>query len=52
MKGAWKEVEVLGIFLGAELHPRETGFRIRFESGLEATLVRERLGRWYSDHLI
>ncbi|MEN9578992.1 MAG: hypothetical protein RJA70_2001 [Pseudomonadota bacterium] len=52
MKGAWKEVEVLGVFLGAELHPREIGFRVRFESGLEATLVRERLGRWYSDHLI
>ncbi len=52
MKDTWKKVIVLGTYHGDELLERELGFRVRFDSGLETTLVRERLGRWYSDHLI
>ena len=50
MKNQWKDVIVLGRCHG--LLEREIGFRVRFDSGLEATLVRERFGRWYSDHVL
>jgi hypothetical protein len=49
--GAWQPLEVLGRYQGPDLHPREVGFRVRMRNGLETTLVRERLGRWFSDHL-
>jgi hypothetical protein len=52
MKDTWKSVVVLGLYQGDELLEREVGFRVRFDSGLETTLIRERLGRWYSDHVI
>lgn len=48
----WNDVDVLGRVDGGGLRRREQGYRVRFESGQETTLVRERLGRWYSDHVI
>lgn len=50
-EGQWQPVEVLGRYHGPDLHSRELGFRVRMRNGLETTLVRERLGRWFSDHL-
>lgn len=46
--GAWAPVEILGrLTLG--LGSREVGYRARLPTGAEITLVREPLGRWYSD---
>lgn len=50
-EGSWLPVEVLGRYRGPELHSRELGFRVRTQNGLETTLIRERLGRWFSDDL-
>lgn len=46
--GAWSPVEILGR-LSAGLGSREIGYRARLSSGAELMLVREPLGRWYSD---
>lgn len=46
----WRRVEVIGRYHDRELGDRELGFHVRLENGLETTLVRERLGRWFSDH--
>lgn len=46
--GAWSPVEILGR-LTVGLGSREVGYRARLPSGAEITLVREPLGRWYSD---
>jgi hypothetical protein len=46
--GAWSPVEILGR-LTIGLGSREVGYRARLPSGAEITLVREPLGRWYSD---
>lgn len=46
--GAWSPVEILGR-LSAGLGGREVGYRARLPTGAELTLVREPLGRWYSD---
>lgn len=46
----WHRVEVIGRYHGGELSQRERGFHVRLENGLETTLVRERLGRWFCDH--
>jgi hypothetical protein len=43
-----RAVEVLGTVAGG-LGRRERGWRVRFDSGVEATLVREPGGLWYSD---
>ncbi len=48
----WMQVQVLGRYMSAELQRREVGYRVRLEDGQEATLVRERLGRWYADRLL
>jgi hypothetical protein len=45
--GTFQPVEVMGAVVG--LAPRERGFRVRLQSGAEMMLVRERLGRWFSD---
>jgi hypothetical protein len=45
--GTFQPVEVMGAVMG--LAPREHGFRVRLPSGAEMMLVRERLGRWFSD---
>lgn len=45
--GAWQPVEVIGSVVG--LPARERGYRVRLPTGVEAILVRERLGRWFSD---
>ena len=45
--GAWQPVEVMGAVVG--LPPRERGYRVRLRNGAEAILIRERLGRWFSD---
>jgi hypothetical protein len=45
--GDFQPVEVMGAVVG--LSPREKGFRVRLPSGAEMMLVRERLGRWFSD---
>jgi hypothetical protein len=46
--GRVRSVEVLGT-VAAGLERRERGWRVRFETGVEATLVREPGGVWYSD---
>jgi hypothetical protein len=48
-QGAWYEVEVLGVMVGVGLAHRERGYRVRLANGNEATLLREPLGRWWSD---
>jgi hypothetical protein len=48
----WTPVEVVGRYFGEELVPREVAYRIRLATGEEATVVRERLGKWYSDRLL
>jgi hypothetical protein len=48
LRGSWFPVEVLGRFT-RELGPHEVGYRARLASGAELTLIRERLGRWYTD---
>ncbi len=45
--GRFQPVEVMGAVVG--LAAREKGFRVRLQSGAEMMLVRERLGRWFSD---
>jgi hypothetical protein len=42
------KVEILGALAGG-FSSRERGWRVRFPSGVEATLVREPGGHWYSD---
>jgi hypothetical protein len=44
-------VEILGTLAGG-LGRRERGWRVRLETGVEATLVRESGGIWYSDEPI
>jgi predicted regulator of Ras-like GTPase activity (Roadblock/LC7/MglB family) len=46
----WHEVEVLGVMVG--LGERERGFLVRLDNGAEMTLLREPLGRWWSDQPI
>jgi hypothetical protein len=48
----WMQLQVLGRYMSAELQRREVGYRVRLDDGQEATLVRERLGRWYADRLL
>lgn len=48
--GRWHPVEILGRFV-RRTPCVEAGFRVRFESGAEATLVREPLGIWYGADL-
>lgn len=43
-----RPIEILGALAGG-LGRRERGWRVRFDTGTEATLVRERGGVWYSD---
>ena len=43
-----RPIEVLGTLAGG-LARRERGWRVRFDTGVEATLVREPGGVWYSD---
>lgn len=43
----WQSLHVLGSLVG--LNRGERGYRVRLEGGLELTLVREPLGRWWSD---
>jgi hypothetical protein len=60
--GCVRRVEILGTVVNdglvagsvgpGELAPRERGWRVRFESGAEATLVREPGGAWYVDAAI
>jgi hypothetical protein len=45
-----RPVEVLGA-LASGMGPRERGWRIRLDDGVEATLVREAGGRWYVDEI-
>lgn len=45
--GEWFDVEVLGAVVG--LPHRERGFRVRLNNGHEVTLLREHVGRWWSD---
>lgn len=44
----WTEVQVLGRW-SSRSPESELGFRCRLANGAEMTLVRERLGRWYTD---
>lgn len=46
-EGDWLDLEVLGAVVG--LVHRERGFRVRLQNGNEVTLLREPLGRWWSD---
>jgi hypothetical protein len=48
--GRLRPLEVLGSLAGGlGLVKRERGWRVRFDSGVEATLVREAGGVWYAD---
>lgn len=49
--GSWSPVEILGR-LTVGLGSREVGYRARLPTGAEITLIREPLGRWYSDSLL
>jgi hypothetical protein len=46
--GGGRLLEVLGTIAGG-LGDRESGFRVRTDTGAELTLVREPGGRWYAD---
>ncbi|HVU03251.1 MAG TPA: hypothetical protein VHE30_15930 [Polyangiaceae bacterium] len=46
--GGWTALEVLGRFTQG-LDRGDVGFRARLPTGAEVNLVRERLGRWYTD---
>ncbi len=46
----WHPLLVIGRYAGDDLGLKEQAFRVRIESGLETTLVRERWGRWYSEY--
>jgi hypothetical protein len=46
-KGEWLDVEVLGAVVGPS--NQERGYRVRLSNGHEVTLMREFLGRWWSD---
>ena len=48
--GDWLALAILGSVRG--LSPGEHGYRVRVGSGAEVTLVREPLGRWWSDDRI
>jgi len=48
LHGSWLAIEVLGRFTG-DLGSHEIGYRARLATGAELTLVRERLGRWYTE---
>jgi hypothetical protein len=43
----WHDVDVLGTLVG--LRARERAYRVRLGNGAEVTLLREPLGRWWSD---
>ncbi len=43
----WLALEIMGVVAG--LPDGERGYRVRTEEGAEMTLVRERMGRWFSD---
>jgi len=47
LDGAWHDLQVIGSVVG--LARGERGYRVRLDTGVEFTLVRERLGRWYTD---
>ncbi|HEY3819537.1 MAG TPA: hypothetical protein VGL81_20345 [Polyangiaceae bacterium] len=47
--GRPRPIEILGTIAGGGLARRERGWRVRFDTGVEATLVREPGGVWYSD---
>jgi hypothetical protein len=46
-----RPLEILGSLAGG-LAKRERGWRVRVDSGVEATLVREPGGAWYADEPI
>ena len=43
----WQPLEIIGAVVG--LNARERGYRVRLTTGAEIMLIRERLGRWFSD---
>ncbi|HEX2735736.1 MAG TPA: hypothetical protein VHM70_29250 [Polyangiaceae bacterium] len=45
----WTPLHVFGRVRGADLAKNEVAYRVQLVSGQEATLVREPLGRWFSD---
>lgn len=47
LDGKWHDLQVIGSVVG--LARGERGYRVRLDTGAEFTLVRERLGRWYTD---
>ncbi|MCS6900450.1 MAG: hypothetical protein RMJ98_12335 [Myxococcales bacterium] len=46
-RGDWLDLQVLGALVGAG--HQERGYRVRLSNGHEVTLLREPLGRWWSD---
>jgi hypothetical protein len=48
VRGGWLPLEVLGRWTRG-LGSHEVGYRARLKSGAEFALVRERLGRWYTE---
>jgi hypothetical protein len=49
-KDAWHSLQVLGSIVGVKRGER--GYRVRVATGAEVTLVREPLGRWWTDDRI
>jgi hypothetical protein len=52
VKGAWTPLEVFGRVQNGDLARGEVAYRVHLASGEEATLVREPLGRWFSEHFL
>jgi hypothetical protein len=50
MQDAWTPLEVFGRVQNGDLARGEVAYRVHLASGEEATLVREPLGRWFSEH--
>ena len=51
-QGAWCRLEILGRYApGGQSRRREVGFRARLPTGVEISLVREPLDRWFADHM-
>jgi predicted regulator of Ras-like GTPase activity (Roadblock/LC7/MglB family) len=49
MDDAWHPVDVFGRVLNGDLAAGEVAYRVHLANGEEATIVREAMGRWYSE---
>lgn len=47
--GRWRQLELIGRFREGGLRRASVGYRARMDDGVELTIVREPLNRWYCD---